>query len=784
MPTVLAQTARDDARLRFQVFSALVIGLVAFLGARLAQMQLVDRETYATEAEGNAIETKIVRPARGYIYDRHGTLLVDNETTITVLVAPRYFDEANLALVAELAGVPFERVRERYAEIVERSAYQEDWLLKNVPFWTFARLQENQFQLRGISFREDQQRRYHGDARLTHVLGYVNEISADNLDAMREQGYRLGDRVGVSGIEQEYEAVLRGRVGREFVLKNVHGMEVEAYEGGEQDVEPESGFALTLTVDAKVQALAESLFANKRGGAVMMDAKTGGIISMVSAPDYDLDIYRDGFTQAEVDFLYRNPEKPDFNRATMANLPPGSTWKPFMAAAADELGLGRDHPLLERDRRHERLPRRARRERRLRGPVEVGLLRVPIEELDLGLGEPVAVDVEVEVGRRDHRDDPARLDVEHDRPAPLAHEQALGERLDLDVDGERERGARLGLDVLRPALVRLDVHAVDVDEPELAADPAPEDRLVLGLEPRLPDPVAQPEPLLLHPVELVLADLVDEPERVREPGGAVVPPLLVLAEADAPEPVLVLLEPGERPERDVLEEDVLLVPAPGRDLVVPGPDLAVGPPGELGHEREVGLVEVPGRHGHAQRRLVVDEEDPVPVVDVAPGGADDLGLDRVALGLRRVLLRVQQLHLDQPGGQEREDDQDGDAEDPVPDLGVVAGGGGERGHRAGRGEGGERPGASGAQGRRGPRVGRRPGRRRRRDTNAAARRFVPGAARAGRPQGPPSGLRRDGFERSAVEPPAPPRGRPRALRLPWVFPRARVTRTPPRPAPS
>ena len=338
MPT-LATTARDDARLRFRVFSALVLGVVAFLGARLVQMQIVNQEEYATEAEGNAIETKIVRPARGYIFDRNGILMVDNETTVSVTVAPRYFDEADLPLVAELAGAPLDQIRQRYATIVERSAYQEDVLLENVPFWTFARLQENQYRLRGINFREDQQRRYHGPARLTHALGYVNEIGADELDEMREQGYRLGDRVGKTGLEAEYEPVLRGRVGREFVLKNVHGMEVESYEGGAQDVAPQSGTGLVLAVDSKVQALAESLFVNKRGGAVMMDVKTGGVISMVSAPDYDLSIYEDGFTQQEVDFLYRNPEQPDFNRATQASLPPGSTWKPFMAAIALQEGM-------------------------------------------------------------------------------------------------------------------------------------------------------------------------------------------------------------------------------------------------------------------------------------------------------------------------------------------------------------------------------------------------------------------------------------------------------------
>ena len=213
MPT-LATTARDDARLRFRVFSALVIGVVAFLGARLVQMQIVDREEYTAEGQGQRHrDPRSCGPARGYIFDRNGILMVDNETTVSVTVAPRYFDEDDLPLVAELAGAPLDQLRQRYAKIVKRSAYQEDVILENVPFWTFARLQENQYRLRGIAFREDQQRRYHGQARLTHALGYVNEIGASQLDEMREQGYRLGDRVGKTGIELEYEAVLRGRVG-------------------------------------------------------------------------------------------------------------------------------------------------------------------------------------------------------------------------------------------------------------------------------------------------------------------------------------------------------------------------------------------------------------------------------------------------------------------------------------------------------------------------------------------------------------------------------------------
>lgn len=339
MPSVLATTSSADARLRYRVFASVVLVLFGLLTARLAQMQLFDSERYMTEAAGNAIETKIVRPARGYIYDRNGVLLVDNETTLSVTVAARYFDESKLPLIAELAMMPLEELQEKWARIKDRSSYQTSVLLPNVPFATFARLQENAYRLKGIGFTEDQQRRYVSNVRLTHALGYVNEISEDRLDAMREQGYRLGDRIGIIGLESEYESVLRGTPGRQERLVNVHGMDVESYQDGIHDVDPRSGMALTLSIDANVQALAESLFVNKRGGAVMMDVHTGGIISFVSAPDYDLDIYKDGLTQAEYDFAYRSEEKPAFNRATMASLPPGSTWKPFMAAAALEEGM-------------------------------------------------------------------------------------------------------------------------------------------------------------------------------------------------------------------------------------------------------------------------------------------------------------------------------------------------------------------------------------------------------------------------------------------------------------
>lgn len=332
-------TSKEDARLRLRIFSGVVLAVLGLLAVRLAQMQLLDRQQYAVEAEGNAIQTNMVRPARGYVLDRNGALLVDNETTLSVTVSPRAFDAADLPLVAQLAGVAEDELRQRYADILVRSRYQTDVLLEDVSFDAFARLREAQHRLPGLAFEESQRRRYHGDARLAHVLGYVREISEGQLEQRAEEGYRMGDMVGITGVEREYETVLRGRVGREFVLVNVHGMEVQPYEGGQLDVPPESGFELHLTIDAKVQALAERLMEGKRGGVVMLDVNDGAILSMVSAPDYDPAGFRGRMDQAFVDYVWRNPAQPLFNRATQSFQPPGSTWKPFMSLVALQEGM-------------------------------------------------------------------------------------------------------------------------------------------------------------------------------------------------------------------------------------------------------------------------------------------------------------------------------------------------------------------------------------------------------------------------------------------------------------
>src|SRR5690606_3842532 len=200
-----------------------------------------------------------------------------------------------------------------------------------------------------------------------------------------------------------------------------------------------------------------------------------------------------------------------------------------------------------------------------------------------------------------------------------------------------------------------------------AADPPAEHRLVLPLDPGDADHVPHPVPLLAHGREHVGVDLLDVAEDVGEAGGRVVAALLVLAEGEPAEAELRLLQPPERRERDVLEEDVGLVGRARDDLVPARPDEGVRHPGQLGDEGEVRGVEVARGDEDGGRRPVVDEELPVPVVDVAAGGADELRLDGVPLRLHLVALAVEQLHLPEAEDEgaedgEREEGEDAEAE--------------------------------------------------------------------------------------------------------------------------
>jgi penicillin-binding protein 2 len=329
----------DEYQLRVRIFIGIIVLVLGILALRLVQMQLIKTEEYAGTSRNATIREVRVMPDRGVLYDRNGILMVDNAPTYTLTLTPRFFDTTRVAMLAQLLEVPDTTVRRKIREARSWSSFRSSPLFPEISFDKLSRILENQQQLPGIGYEVTRKRRYLTNAYAAHVLGYIREISDHDLETRRAEGYRPGDLIGQSGLEKFYEQELRGQLGSHFRLVNRHGMEVESYLGGTNDRAPVGGYDLHLSIDSRMQAVGESLFVHKRGAAVAIDPNTGEILALISKPDFDPDIFSKPVDRATWNYLTTSREKPMFNRATMAGMPPGSTWKPFMALMALQEGL-------------------------------------------------------------------------------------------------------------------------------------------------------------------------------------------------------------------------------------------------------------------------------------------------------------------------------------------------------------------------------------------------------------------------------------------------------------
>ena len=328
---------------RYTIFLAVAAFVIALLCLQLFRLQIIKQDDASEVARGNALRTHRVIPARGAIFDRHGTLMVHNEPTYTVTLTPRYFNPERVPLLADLLDVDESVVIERLEEARQWNPYRSSPSFPDVPFKNYSRLQEDIFRLPGVSKEVNQKRRYLTSARAAHALGYVSEITREELASEYPRNgvarYRQGDFLGKTGVERGYETFLRGVPGSARRIVNVHGVEVGSYRNGLEDEPPREVYDIHLALDAGVQALAESLFVNKRGALVALDPADGGIIALVSAPDFHPDIFAQHMESDAWRALNTSPLKPLYNRATMNRMPPGSTWKPFMALMALSEGL-------------------------------------------------------------------------------------------------------------------------------------------------------------------------------------------------------------------------------------------------------------------------------------------------------------------------------------------------------------------------------------------------------------------------------------------------------------
>lgn len=314
----------------------ILIGSIIMIG-RIFHLQILDYETYSPMSMQNSLRMEVVNPARGLIYDRNGVILVENEPIYSVTVTPSKFDSEKIPLLAEILDVSVEMVTERIVAAQNYSWHRTSRLFTEVPFEAFSALQENAWQLPGVSHQVESKRYYPTEVKAPHVFGYMREASREEY--LADDRIQLGDKVGKSGIERVYEEYMRGELGADYIRVNAYGQSLGPYDEGALDLTPQKGADLITTLDADLQALAEKIMIGKNGGLVAIDPQTGGILSLVSSPAYDLEKLSGRIDAAYWQSINTDPGRPLFNRAVSNRQPPGSTFKPFMGLIGLHLGL-------------------------------------------------------------------------------------------------------------------------------------------------------------------------------------------------------------------------------------------------------------------------------------------------------------------------------------------------------------------------------------------------------------------------------------------------------------
>lgn len=328
---------QEKNRTSIRVLQGVVlIGFIILL-VRIFQLQVIEHQTYTLDSMKNSLRMEVVNPARGIIKDRNGKIIVDNQPIYSITITPANFDMEKLPKLAGYLEMDEENLRERVIQAQRYSWHRTSRLVTEVSFDVFSRIQENIWQLPGIGHQVDSKRNYPSDILASHIMGYLREASREEY--LQSDHIRLGDKIGKSGIEQVYEDYLRGESGTNYIQVNAFGQALGTYDDGSLNRNPEKGADLITTLDGDLQSLAEKLMENKKGGLVAIDPKTGGILAMVSAPQYDV-----SKLAGRMDFDYwqeinQNPLTPLYNRAISSRQPPGSIFKPFMGIVGLHMGL-------------------------------------------------------------------------------------------------------------------------------------------------------------------------------------------------------------------------------------------------------------------------------------------------------------------------------------------------------------------------------------------------------------------------------------------------------------
>ncbi|MCB0335251.1 MAG: penicillin-binding protein 2 [Bdellovibrionales bacterium] len=304
---------------------------------RLWYLQIVYGDYFRNRSENNRLRTIYIPAPRGLIVDRQGEVLVQNRPAfhVTFVREDSPDPEETLRRLADILEVTVEDLMASGNRMGQRRRFQPRVLARDISRKMLAKVLARKFELPGVSVDVVPTREYvYGDSA-SHVVGYIREISANQLETSKYSGYRMGDLIGQYGVERQHEYLLRGKRGVERVIVNARGTRI-----GKSFFETEhAGHEVTLTLDHRLQKIADDYMAGKKGAVVMMDARSGELLVLGSYPSFDPNIFSNELTSKEWSELSGNPDKPLTDRATQGLYPPGSVFKIVTASGALTEGI-------------------------------------------------------------------------------------------------------------------------------------------------------------------------------------------------------------------------------------------------------------------------------------------------------------------------------------------------------------------------------------------------------------------------------------------------------------
>jgi len=314
-----------------------ILIMMLALVAGLWRLQVLNVGNFKLLAEQNRIRQEPILAPRGKLFDRYGHLLVDNYPSVSCFLVRGHSRsiEADLPLIARGLNLDLAQLEDTLHKYRSEPGYQPIPIKQDITPDEQAFIAAHRNELPELETIDEERRLYPPDGFAAHLIGYVGELSENDLNTPEYAFYQPGDVVGKAGVEQSYDEVLRGQDGSRDVIVDSRGREVGYF--GTQHAIP--GHDLRLTIDIDLQRAAELALGDREGAVVAMDPRNGEILAMVSHPSFDPNQFSVRIDRKQWDALLTNPEHPLMNKSIQAQLAPGSTFKILMSVAGLQEGV-------------------------------------------------------------------------------------------------------------------------------------------------------------------------------------------------------------------------------------------------------------------------------------------------------------------------------------------------------------------------------------------------------------------------------------------------------------